>query len=44
MVCRDRPMVHYDTACFNGEAPARQYGTDDDDIVWDDRTGPYGDE
>lgn len=44
MVCRDRPMVHCDAACFNGEAPAQQYGTDDDDIVWDDRTGPYGDE
>ena len=44
MVCRDRPMFHFDAACFNGEAPARQYGTDNDDIVWDDRTGPYGDE
>jgi hypothetical protein len=44
MVCRDRPMVHCDAACFDGEAPARQYGTDNDDIVWDDRTGPYGDE
>jgi len=40
MVYLDRPMVHCDAACFNGEAPARQYGADDHEILWDDRTGP----
>jgi hypothetical protein len=44
MGCPDRPMVHCDAACLNGEAQARQYGTDADDIVWDDRIGSYRDE
>ena len=43
MGCRDRPMVHCDPACFKGDAPTQQYGTDDD-IDWDDRIGTYDDE
>ena len=43
MGCRDRPMVHCDPACFKGDAPAQQYGNDDD-IDWDDRIGTYDDE
>lgn len=42
MVCRGRPIVHCDPDCFKGEAPVNLYGTDDDNIVWEDRA--YDDE
>lgn len=42
MVCRGRPIVHCDPACFRGEAPVNLYGTEDDNIVWEDRA--YDDE
>lgn len=42
MVCRGRPIVHCDPGCFKGEAPVSLYGTDDDNIVWEDRA--YDDE
>jgi hypothetical protein len=37
-------MVQCDPACFKSDAPVPQYGADDDDIVWEDRIGPYDDE
>lgn len=44
MVCRGRPMLHCDPACFRGEASPQRSSERDDDIVWDDREGAYGDE
>lgn len=44
MLCRSRPMVQCDPACFKSDAPVPEYGADDDDIVWEDRIGPYDDE
>ena len=42
LVCRGRPLLHCDPACFKGETAVKLYGTDDDDIVWEDRV--YDDE
>ena len=42
MVCRGRPMVHCDPACFSSvQAPSRGY-QDDNDILWEDRDQSYG--
>jgi len=37
MVCRGRPMVHCDPACFRADAVPVRYGAEDEDMVWDDR-------
>lgn len=44
MVCRGRPMLHCDPACFRGDTPAQRHIEDNDDIDWSDREGAYGDE
>ena len=43
MLCRDRPMVHCDAACFRGDPPAPVDTRNDDDIVWGDEGSGYGD-
>lgn len=40
MVCRDRPMVHCDPACFKGDALAIII-EHDDDVAWDDQDFEY---
>lgn len=42
MLCRNRPMVHCDAACFRGDPPAPDNGRDDD-VMWGDEEGEYGD-
>jgi hypothetical protein len=37
MVCRGRPILHCDPVCFKGETAVELYGTDDDNIVWEDQ-------
>ena len=44
MLCRDRPMVHCDPACFRGEAPPLAHDTGDDDVLWGDQEEEYGDD
>lgn len=42
MVCRGRPMVHCDPACFSSaQTPSTSY-PDEDDILWEDRDQSYG--
>jgi hypothetical protein len=44
MLCRDRPMVHCDTACFRGDPPAPAHEAGDEDVLWGDQEGDYGDD
>lgn len=39
LVCRDRPMVHCDAACFAAQVASARYGEDDDDILWEGAAG-----
>jgi hypothetical protein len=44
MLCRDRPMVHCDAACFRGDPPPPAHEAGGDDVLWGDREGEYGDD
>ena len=44
MVCRGRPMVHCDPACFRGETPAQRQIEADADVVWDENASVRDDE
>lgn len=44
MLCRDRPMVHCDAACFRGAPPPPAHEAGGDDVLWGDQEGEYGDD
>jgi len=43
MLCRDRPMVHCDPACFKGDPPPLAHEAGSDDVLWGDEKADYGD-
>lgn len=44
MLCRGRPIIHCDAACFRGDSPALAHDLGGDDVVWGDQEGEYGDD
>lgn len=44
MLCRGRPMIHCDAACFRGDPPAPAHHTAGEDVVWGDGESEYGDD
>lgn len=46
MLCRDRPMIHCDVACFRGAppapAPAPAHGVTGGDVIWGEEGTEYG--
>ena len=44
MLCRGRPMVHCDAACFKGDPPAPGPDTIGEDVAWSDDAGEYDDD
>lgn len=43
MLCRDRPMVHCDPACFRGAPPTPDHGATGEDVIWSEEEVEYGD-
>lgn len=43
MLCRDRPMIHCDPACFKGDPPAPDRGVSGDDVIWGEEGTEYED-
>lgn len=43
MLCRGRPMIHCDAACFRGDPPALDNDLGGNDVAWDNHEGEYGD-
>jgi len=43
MLCRGRPMIHCDAACFRGDPPPLDHDPGGNDVAWDNHEGEYGD-
>lgn len=42
MLCRGRPMIHCDPACFKADPPPLAHDTIRADVVWGEDEGEYG--